>query len=184
MSRRWCSRPNAARGGGGATKLSALQIRSRPGPALAAGQGDAGESSGRGVGDGALHGLRLDSYCCPPVGGKDDDGDVSPGEVLLKDKVLVAGDKGLETGLFGFVQQLPVRDAGPAHLGGGPHVMALQNAAQAPRDVFVEQNPHPLEGEPILAKRSTAFSRSRGNSNISVAISSAVNPSLALSTTA
>jgi hypothetical protein len=83
---------NAARGEGGASKLSALQIRSRPGPALAAGQGDAGESSGRGVGDGALHGLRLGSYCCPPVGGKDDDGDVSPGEVLLKDKVLVAGD--------------------------------------------------------------------------------------------
>src|ERR1700737_5001586 len=141
---------NAARGGGGASKLSALQGRSRPGPALAAGQDDAGESSRRGVGDGALHGLRLGSYCCPPVGGKDDDGDVSPGEVLLKDKVLVAGDKGLETGLFGFVQQ----------------------------------NPHPLEGEPILAKRRTAFTRSRGNSNISVAISSAVNPSLALSTTA
>src|SRR5580693_6934899 len=118
MARRWCNRTacNAARGGGGGSKLSAPQIRSRPGPALAAGQGDAGESSGRGVGDGALHGLRLDSYCCPPVGGKDDDGDVSPGEVLLKDKVLVAGDKGLETGLFGFVQQLPVRDAGPAHL--------------------------------------------------------------------
>jgi hypothetical protein len=76
---------SAARGGGGASKLSALQVRSRPGPALAAGQGDAGESSGRGVGDGALHGLRLGSYCCPPVGGKDDDGDVSPGDVLLKD---------------------------------------------------------------------------------------------------
>src|ERR1700739_1044642 len=40
----------------------------------------------------------LGSYCCPPVGRKDDDGDVSPGEVLLKDKVLVAGDKALETG--------------------------------------------------------------------------------------
>ena len=37
---------NAARGGDGASKLSALQIRSWPGPALAAGQGDAGESSG------------------------------------------------------------------------------------------------------------------------------------------
>src|ERR1700730_8406547 len=111
MARRWCNRTacNAARGGGGASKLSAPQIRSRPRPALAAGQGDARESPGRGVGDGAPDGLRLGSYCCPPVGGKDDDGGVSPGEVLLKDKVLVAGDKGLETGLFGFVQHLPVR---------------------------------------------------------------------------
>src|SRR5216683_2818273 len=119
MARRWCNRTacNAARAGGGASKLSALQIWSWPGPARPAGQGDGGESSGRSVGDGAPDRLRLGSYCCPPVGGKDDDGDVSPGEVLLKDKVLVAGDKGLETGLFGFVEQLPVRDAGPAHLG-------------------------------------------------------------------
>ena len=92
--------------------------------------------------------------------------------------------EGIETGFFGFVQQLPIRDACPAHLGGGPHVMARQNAAHASRGVLVEQNPHPFEGEPILAKRRAAFTRSRGNSNISVAISSAEHPALALSTMA
>src|SRR5229473_2915794 len=122
---------NAARGG--AERLSYQHFKSGAGRVLRWRPDKLTREKvpGEAFGDGALHGLRLGSYCCSPVGGKDDDADVSPGEVLLKDKVLVAGDKGLETGLFGFVQQLPVRDAGPAHLGGGPHVMALQNAAQA-----------------------------------------------------
>ncbi len=96
-ARRWCSRP-VMRPVAGAERLSCQHFKSGAGRVLRwrPGKGDAGESSGRGVGDGALHGLRLGSYCCPPVGGKDDDGDFSPGEVLLKDKVLVAGDKGLE----------------------------------------------------------------------------------------
>src|SRR6516225_17533 len=62
--------------------------------------------------------------------------------------------------------------------------MTRQNAAHAPWGVLIEQNPHPFEGVWILANRRTAFTRARGSSNISVAISSAVHPAFALSTTA
>jgi hypothetical protein len=147
-------------------------------------EGGEGECSRRGVGDRALNSLRLGAYQWPRVCGKEDDSDIPAGKILLEDEVLVGGNKRLETGLFGFVEQLPVREACPAHLTSGPHVMTWQKAAHASRGVRVEQNPHPFEGGMILAKRSTPFTRSMGKSNISVAISSAEQPARALSTTA
>jgi hypothetical protein len=88
--------------------VSAFQIGCRAGSTRSAERGDC-EVSGCGVGDGAPHVLWLGSYERPRIGGKNDDGDVSPGQALLKHNILVAGDKGIETGLFGSVQQLPVR---------------------------------------------------------------------------
>ena len=154
----------------------------RPGSVPAAEPGSS-EISGCGVGDGAPHALRLGSHYRPDIGGEEDD-NFSPGEVLLENDVLIASDERVETGLLRSIEQVAVGRGRPAHRGGRPHVMARQNAAHASRGVLVEQNPHPFEGEPILAKRRTAFTRSRGNSNISVAISSAEHPALALSTMA
>src|SRR5215471_2345731 len=131
-----------------------------------------------------LYPLGLGAYDRPDIGRKDHHGDISAGDILLKNKVLVAGDERVETCLLRFIEQLPVGVGGPAHFGGRAHVMAHQNAAHAPWGVLVEQNPHPFEGVPILANRKTPLTHSRGSSNISVAISSAVHPALALSTTA
>ena len=39
---------------------------------------------------------------------KDNDGDISAGEILLKRKALIAGDERFDTGLLGFVEQLAV----------------------------------------------------------------------------
>jgi hypothetical protein len=44
----------------------------------------------------------------PGIGRKDHDGNVAAGEVLLENHILVAGDERVETGLFCFVEQLPV----------------------------------------------------------------------------
>src|SRR5215472_10883010 len=131
-----------------------------------------------------LYPLRMHAYDRPDIGRKDHDSDIPASEVLLKNKVLVAGDEGVETRFLRLIEQLPVGIGGPAHFGGRPHVMARQDAAQTPRGVLIEQNPHPFEGIPIFANRRTPFTRLRGSSNISVAISSAVHPAFALSTTA
>ena len=44
-------------------------------------------------------------------------GDISAGEILLKRQASIPGDERFETGFFGFVEQLVVGVAGPAHFG-------------------------------------------------------------------
>jgi hypothetical protein len=106
--------------------------------------------------------LGLGAYCRPVIGRKDDDGDISPGKVLLENHVLVASDKRLEAGLFCGVEQIAVGQSGSAHLEGGADIVRRQDVAHAERSVLVEQNSHPFEGWAIFAKRSTARTRSTG----------------------
>jgi hypothetical protein len=85
------------------TRAEACRSRWPPEPARRAEPGN-GECSRRSVGNGALHALRLGAYQRPRIGREDNDGDASPGEVLLKDEVLVAGEDCVETGFLGFIQ--------------------------------------------------------------------------------
>src|SRR5271169_1762780 len=98
------------------------------------------------MGDGPAHGLRLDADDGPGIGGQDNHSDVSAGEILLKRKILIASDEGVETRVFGFTEQSPVAEASPAHLEGCSYDMSGQDAAQLPGSVLVEQDSHPLEG--------------------------------------
>jgi hypothetical protein len=100
----------------------------------------------------------------------------------LKGEVLVAGDKNLETGLFGLNQQLPIRDGGPTRRPSARHSRPECGAGLA--GCFHRAQSSSLRGGSDFGETEDRFHPLRGNSNISVAISSAVNPSLALSTTA
>jgi hypothetical protein len=67
-------------------------------------KGGKGESARRGIRDRALLRLRLSANDGPGIGGENDDGDISAGEILLKRQASIPGDEGFETGFFGFVQ--------------------------------------------------------------------------------
>ena len=48
--------------------------------------------------------LRIGAYNRPDIRRKDHDGYISASEILLKNKVLVAGDECVETCFFGFIE--------------------------------------------------------------------------------
>ena len=129
---------------------SAGRGRRPPGPARRA-EGGEGKSARGGIGDRPRHDLRLRANDRPDIGGKDDHRDISAGEILLVCEILITGDEGIEACLLGFVEQLPIGVARPAHLEGCADVVTGEHAAQGSRRIFVQQNSHPLEGGMMLA---------------------------------
>ena len=123
----------------------------RPSGSARTAKGGEGESARRGTGDGPLHAARLSANEGPSVGGKDDDGDRAAGNILLRGKALVCGNKGAKTGFLGLIEQLPIGITRPPHLAGGPHVVAGEDAAQLSGNILVEQNSHAFEGAVIFA---------------------------------
>ena len=94
---------------------------------------------------------------------------------MLKGEVLVTGDENFKTGALGDIEKISVGKCRPAHLPGWLDVVIGRDAAHAERSIVVEENLHPLDGDPSLAKRRTPLTRSSGRlSKISVAICSAV----------
>jgi hypothetical protein len=128
--------------------------------------------------------LRLGAYRRAPVGREDHDGDGAARDALLEGEILVSGNKDFERAFFGFVEQLPVCEGAQPISAAVRTSWPVRMRRTAARNVFVEQNPHPFDGIAPFAKRSTPLTRSSGSSKISVAISSAVDPSRALSTIA
>jgi len=123
----------------------------RPAGSARTAKGGEGEGARGGIHDSAPHRLRLGANDGPGIGGQNDDGDISAGEILLIRKASIGGDERFETSLFGFVEQLAVDVAGAAHFRCGAYVVAGEYAAETAWNIFVEQDPHPFEGGLILA---------------------------------
>ena len=67
----------------------------------------------------------------------------APGtNINVKTKIPIRRNNRLETGAFGRVDQIPVREGGPPHLSSGADSMAWEQISQGARHILIEKNPH------------------------------------------